>query len=366
MREQSGLFIKELEKRMSNQNKLRNLENKRIELVRKIQLCEHYKKEIARFVQELNNQYNQGLISYEEYYYKLSRALEQKTPEQWIKEYDSSIWYYKHNLDSCEREIKKQENKAKIAPVVMIAVIFMILGFGFLFLKPTITGLIIGIGEEAYTQDINLVVNESYSYEWQPEHIGILRSVLVNGKILGEGSIKVYLDDKLVLDSSKLEKSGISMVTGLAISDLAEINESVALGENITNITEGKENITAPEIPEIENITNITQEVPENITIPEEINVSENITLPEDASPGERYSVGVSFKDISTDEEGKMVQTTGRITKSIPVIVKSEEVLPEEEIPTLEEEGKGFPTAVVVLLLVIIVILGYIILKKKK
>ena len=117
MREQSGLFIKELEKRMSNQNKLRNLENKRIELVRKIQLCEHYKKEIARFVQELNNQYNQGLISYKEYCYKLNRALEQRTPEQWIKEYDSSIWYYKHSLNSYEREIKKQENKAKIAPV---------------------------------------------------------------------------------------------------------------------------------------------------------------------------------------------------------------------------------------------------------
>jgi len=252
---------------MPNKNKLRKLENKRIELVRKIQLCEHYKEKIIKFARELNNQYNQGLISYKEYCCKLNRALEQRTPEQWVQEYDSSIWYYKHSLDSCEREIKKQENKAKIVPLVTILAVFMILGFGFLFLKPAITGLVIGIGEESYTQDINLVVNESTSYEWQPEHIGILRSVLVNGKILGEGSIKIYLDDKLVLDSSKLEKSGISMITGLAVSDLTETGESAVFNENTTNITEGTENITAPEIPEIENITNITQEVPENITM---------------------------------------------------------------------------------------------------
>ena len=91
MIELSGLFIKELEKRMSSQNKLRKLENKKTELVRKLQLCEHYKEKITKFVQELNNQHNQGLISYKEYHYKLNRALEQKTPEQWIKEYDGSV-----------------------------------------------------------------------------------------------------------------------------------------------------------------------------------------------------------------------------------------------------------------------------------
>jgi len=139
---------------MSNQNKLRKLENKKSELVRKLQLCEHYKEKIVRFVQELNNQHNKGLISYKEYYHKLNKALDQKTPEQWIQEYDGSIWYYKHSLDSCEREIKKQENKAKIVPLVTILAVFMILGFGFLFLKPTITGLIIGI--DASPIDITL------------------------------------------------------------------------------------------------------------------------------------------------------------------------------------------------------------------
>ncbi|MBU1204522.1 MAG: hypothetical protein KKE93_01300, partial [Nanoarchaeota archaeon] len=292
MTEQFGLFIKELKKRMSNQNKLRKLENKKSELVRKLQLCRHYKEKIVRFVQELNNQHTRGLISYKEYYYKLNRALEQRTPEQWIEYYDGSIDYYKYKLNSCDKEIKKQESIAKIVPLVTILAVFMILGFGLFFLKPTITGLIVGIGEEAYTQNISLVVNESSSYEWQLEHIGILRSARISGSILGNGSVKVYLDDKLVLDSSKLEKSGIGMITGLAISDLTETNEGAVLSENITNITEETENITAPEIVEIENITNITvpeeditiaEEIEANITIPEElVNVSENITITEE------------------------------------------------------------------------------------
>jgi len=292
MTEQSGLFIKELKKRMSNQNKLRKLENKRIELVRKLQLCEHYKEKTIKFVQELNNQYNKGLISYKEYYYKLNRALDQRTLKQWIEYYDGSVDYYRYKLNICEKEIKKQENIARIAPAIMIVAVFMILGFGFLFLKPTITGLIVGIGEEAYTQDIGLVVNESSVDEWQLEQIGVLRSVRVSGKILGNGSVKIYLDDKLVLDSSKLEKSGISMITGLAISDLTETNEGAVLSENITNIIEETENITAPEILGTESITNITvpeenitiaEEIEANITIPEEaVNISENITIPEE------------------------------------------------------------------------------------
>ena len=97
-----------------------------------------------------------------------------------------------------------------------------------------------------------------------------------------------------------------------------------------------------------------------------DINVNLKVTIPEDASLGESYSVGVSFKEIPKEGEGKMLETTGMITKSIPVIVGPEsEALPEEETQAPEEE-KGFPTAMVVLLLVIIVILGYVILKKKK
>jgi len=98
-----------------------------------------------------------------------------------------------------------------------------------------------------------------------------------------------------------------------------------------------------------------------------DINVNLRVTIPEDALQGDNYRVGVSFKEISTDEEGRMVQMTTGIAKYVPIIIGPEsEALPEEEETLIPEEEKGFPTAMVVLLLVIVVILGYIILKKKK
>jgi len=97
-----------------------------------------------------------------------------------------------------------------------------------------------------------------------------------------------------------------------------------------------------------------------------DINVNLKVTIPEDALLGDNYRVGVSFKEISADEEEEMVQMTTGIAKYVPIRIGPEsEALPEEETSVPEEE-KGFPTAMVVLLLVILIILGYIILKKKK
>ena len=143
--------------------------------------------------------------------------------------------------------------------------------------------------------------------------------------------------------------------------------ESIDLALILQNMDGTEDVVLKAELVSGGNIATLTDEELEYL-VPlgrKDINVNLKVTIPEDASPGERYSVGVSFKEISTDEEGKMVQMTSGITKSIPVIVKSEEVLPEEET-LIPEEERGFPTAMVVLLLVIIVILGYVILKKKK
>lgn len=142
--------------------------------------------------------------------------------------------------------------------------------------------------------------------------------------------------------------------------------ESIDLALILQNMDGTEDVVLKAELVSGGNIATLTDEKLEYL-VPlgrKDINVNLKITIPEDASPGEKYSVGVSFKEISTDEEGKMVQMTSGITKSIPITVKSEEVLQEETLTP--EEEKGFPTAMVILLLVIVVILGYVILKKKK
>ena len=278
---------------MSNQHKLRKLENRKSELIRNIQLCEDYKKKIIRFVQELNNQYDQGLIGYGRYYEKLNKALKQRKPEQWIKYYDEFIEYYNYHLDNCERDIRREKTKAKVVPIAVTLAILMILGLGLFFLKPTLTGLVVGPGEEIYTQNLGLVINENSSYDWQLEHAGILKSARISGRILGNGSIQVYLEDKIILDSLQLkESSGVNLIlTGLVIGESGS--------ESVGNVNITEENIS--NITEPENITN-TPEIIENETSESVANATESTTEPAIENATEPINIiEVSFKDICID-----------------------------------------------------------------
>ena len=81
-----------------------------------------------------------------------------------------------------------------------------------------------------YTQTLNLEFNESQNFEFIPEGAGILNSIKLSGIIEGEGEIKIYLDDLLVLDSSKIkETKSISLITGFAIENPESFSE-----ENLT------------------------------------------------------------------------------------------------------------------------------------
>ncbi len=302
---------------MPKQNKLTRLENRKLELIRNIQACRDYKKEITGFVLKLNSEYEQNLITYEQYYNKLNKTLENRTPQQWTTYYDQCIKHYNYHLDNCKKSIKREEGKAGITQVIAVFGILMMLGIGLFFLRPTLTGLVVEYEAENYTQNLNLRINQSSGYEWQPEHLGILRSARISGTILGNGSVKIYLENKLMLDSSQLEKerSGIPLITGLVIGELNESNEDMneseedivvldiientaneteditnktevieyeLATENVTDITETVEdepvieNITdTTEVIEkesvIENITNATESVEEKIIMPDEI-----------------------------------------------------------------------------------------------
>ncbi|MCX6742536.1 MAG: right-handed parallel beta-helix repeat-containing protein [Candidatus Pacearchaeota archaeon] len=150
-------------------------------------------------------------------------------------------------------------------------------------------------------------ISESQNYEWHLEHYGQLINAKLSGKLilLGEGSVKVYLEDKLLLDSSKLEKkktvlntmlNNKSLITGFAVEEqqtsvqVENVNTSEELNpeENlstpkISGLEEIplEENLTEPS-PE-ENATNITQEnmTQENATQENVSGGQENITLPE-------------------------------------------------------------------------------------
>src|SRR3989344_4526320 len=147
---------------MSKQNKLRNLENKKKELIRNIQSCIEYQERIIKFSNELKKQYDNEIISHKKYIEILHKTLQGKTPKEWNNYYNDYIKYYKHNLISCEKEIGKLERN-QFAPIMAVLSIFILLGAVLYFLGPAITGLV--VGEEILIIETEPIIEEELPLE---------------------------------------------------------------------------------------------------------------------------------------------------------------------------------------------------------
>ncbi len=102
-------------------------------------------------------------------------------------------------------EKKRKGDKRKII-IILAAIIIIILGMNIL-KKPSITGFTAITKETIYSDDLNLVVNESGSAVWNLRNPGNLGAVKATGAISRNGSAKVYIekDDErvLIFDSTK-------------------------------------------------------------------------------------------------------------------------------------------------------------------
>lgn len=154
-----GLFIKELERRMSN--KITKLEKRRSEIIRNIQLCRENKEKIARAIISLKTQYKQGVISYSDYEVRLSSLLKQRTSEQWIEYYDNCIKHYSSDLRRYEKEINSEETNIKILPIAVLFMIILGIGIGLVVFKPEITGFATYNETTNVTESLNETMNIS-------------------------------------------------------------------------------------------------------------------------------------------------------------------------------------------------------------
>ena len=123
-----------------------------------------------------------------------------------------------------------------IVPVLLLIIITAM----FILLKPSFIGYFAFGNASSYTQDIDAMFVEDSVYLLYLEHEGELRSLKLNGEIIGEGTAKVYLETDnetyLVFDSTALEEYGITAITGLAVGELGEtddLNETVSENESI-------------------------------------------------------------------------------------------------------------------------------------
>ena len=61
-------------------------------------------------------------------------------------------------------------------------------------LKPSLTGFVVVAEEKTYSDNLNLKINESGTYEWQVKNPGNMKSIKVTGSIGGNGTAKIYIE----------------------------------------------------------------------------------------------------------------------------------------------------------------------------
>lgn len=160
-----------------------------------------------------------------------------------------------HNVSekSVDDSFKKLElnNKLKISGIALIGILLM----GIILFNPTLTGFVVKESSSKYSDNVGFVISESSSHIWMPTNNGELTSLLASGRIIGNGSAKMYLvvnnTRYLIVDTSTLEKTTTSLLTGLVIDDALPLSdiENIPI-EVVSEETSLKEEITVPTITE--------------------------------------------------------------------------------------------------------------------
>jgi len=183
------------------------------ELIRRKQECIQRKQVLERYLQRLHENYSKHEISYSRYVEILYKKTNGKTLHEWIE-------YYEQSIVNCDKEIKQQKrsiSKTQIPIVIFSFVFIFLLANVFFNFTPVFIGFLIQEPTQTFTETLNLQFAETYDYSWFPTNLGTLNSVKLSGNIQGQGNVKIYLDDLLILENSNLNP-GLG-ITGSAISE---------------------------------------------------------------------------------------------------------------------------------------------------
>ncbi|MBR9701454.1 DUF2341 domain-containing protein [Candidatus Pacearchaeota archaeon] len=288
-----------------------------VELSRIIHEAKQRKDVLVRYLERLNKHHSEGKISYDRYVEILHKHTDGRTISEWIEHYEDYIRDFEKKL--------RKEKKTTLIKQLTLGLFFISLIFIILNLNLDITPKFVGftIQEQEFSQNLDLTFEESAEYEWQLENLGELTSVKLSGIIEGEGKVKIYLDDLLIIDSSKIKKSKI---TGEVISD----DESKPVESYSEEVNEALEEDSSPsqepppsetnEIIEEDSTENInqTEEEEEIIGTPsqnESYSETEEEVIEEDSSPSPDQG---DILDRPSDELGE--------EESLPSETKKEKI----------------------------------------
>ena len=199
-----------------------------------IRFCKESKEEIIKKIHELNKNYENRAVSKEEYYNFLNRKINGRNKIEWLDFCNRYIEEKGEAVNQYKKEVRERiyYNVGPLLPIAAIVVLLFTFA-SFVPLSPT-GFVVIGIGFD-YSDNISLMVNESYNYTWAVGNYGSLKSVRLDGSFVPRslskaqtlskaGYAKAYLEygDKsyLIFDSARLSSKGLEGITGLAVSEI--------------------------------------------------------------------------------------------------------------------------------------------------
>jgi len=111
----------------------------------------------------------------------------------------------KGNMQKNNEKRGSKDKKLNIAIILLVIVLIALVLF--ISNKSSITGFAVITKETAYSDNLNLVVNESKDVIWNLRNPGNLQSITANGKISRNGTAKIYIQKDneriLIFDSTK-------------------------------------------------------------------------------------------------------------------------------------------------------------------
>src|SRR3989338_8094512 len=125
-------------------------------------------------------------------------------------------------------KIKLSHEEVDVKLFVEVLGVYAILALvliGAYYLEPAITGFVTVEKRVNYTDEVNFAADENEVFVWALGNPGQLKSVKIDGMIIGNGSAKVYIEHEnvryLVLDNSRLTEkpSGLFGITGFAVKE---------------------------------------------------------------------------------------------------------------------------------------------------
>ena len=243
----------------------------------------------------------------------------------------------------------KKQGMRMLAPALIIAII--ILGF-IIFKKPAITGKVISGPESIYSENLNVKMNESGTYEWNVKNPGSIKSLKATGSVTANGTAKVYIEKNgtkyAIFDSTK-------QLFDVNVNVLPDYKKIVPGGEILMQIALlnlrgfGSGNISVKYSIKDQK-GNLVASQQESVYVETQAKFVRKLIMPADIKPG----TYIAFVEASTN----IVVGTGSDTF---------EVIGEYTYPAeLKYYLIGFATLVALSIIFVLAVYGLNALKKKK